>query len=197
MTIVEWKPIKNYGGLYEVSIDGNIRRISGWYGNLGYRCPTGELKQSCAKGYMQVTLYKNGEKTRYKVHRLVANAFIPNHKNYPQVNHIDGNKKNNRVENLEWVTQAQNMKHAHDTGLVPKNTPKMRDARHTVGLLTQNILKINPRKEVVVRKNNIVMRYSSCRECAKYFNVSASYISYLCKEKHYSQKLEANFEYVS
>lgn len=193
----ELKPIRNYEGLYEVSNDGRVRRVAGWRGNLGYRPPTGELKQSCVRGYMQITLYKNGEKSRYKVHRLVADAFIPNLKRYPQVNHIDGNKKNNKVENLEWVTQSQNMKHARDTGLCPNNTPRMRLARHNVGLFTQNILKINPKKEVIVKKNNAIIRYPSCRACAREFNVSASYISHLCKEKHYSEKMGASFEYVS
>lgn len=193
----EWKPIKNYEGLYEISNDGRVRRVAGWYSNHGYRHATGKLKQSCVKGYMDVSLYKNGKKSRYKVHRLVADAFIPNPKCYPQVNHIDGNKKNNKVENLEWVTQGQNMKHARDNGLCPNNTPKMRLARHNVGLLTQNILKTNPKKEVIVKKNNATIRYPSCRECAKEFNVSASYMSYLCKGKHYSKKLGASFEYVS
>lgn len=89
------------------------------------------------------------------------------------------------------------MKHARDNGLCPNNTPKMRLARHNVGLLTQNILKTNPKKEVIVKKNNATIRYPSCRECAKEFNVSASYMSYLCKGKHYSKKLGASFEYVS
>lgn len=60
------------------------------------------------KGYLRVELYKGGKGKHFKVHRLVANAFIPNPLNKPQVNHIDGNNQNNSVTNLEWVTNGEN-----------------------------------------------------------------------------------------
>jgi hypothetical protein len=70
------------------------------------------------KGYMVVTLYNvDGITYRRKVHRLVAQTFIPNQENKPQVNHINGNKQDNRVENLEWVTASENIQHAIDNGL--------------------------------------------------------------------------------
>ena len=69
------------------------------------------------KGYLFVALYKNGKRTFFKIHRLVALAFVPNPENKPQVNHIDGNKLNNFVGNLEWVTNSQNQQHAFDIGL--------------------------------------------------------------------------------
>lgn len=74
------------------------------------------LKGSTDKdGYL---IYQLGNKNRVKAHRIIAKTFIPNPENKPQVNHIDGNKKNNDVSNLEWVTNAENLKHAHEIGLI-------------------------------------------------------------------------------
>lgn len=72
-----------------------------------------ELKpEETSKGYLRVDLYdKNGNRKHFKIHRLVAKAFIPNPENKPQINHIDGNKQNNSITNLEWVTDAENKEH--------------------------------------------------------------------------------------
>ena len=74
------------------------------------------------KGYLRVDLYRNHERKHMKVHRLVAEAFIPNPENKPQVNHIDGNKRNNSVTNLEWVTDAENKAKAKE--LIEQNYEK-------------------------------------------------------------------------
>ena len=68
-------------------------------------------------GYARVELWKNGKGRKYLVHRLLAKAFIPNPDSKPQVNHIDGDKSNNALTNLEWVTQSENQIHAYRTGL--------------------------------------------------------------------------------
>ena len=77
---------------------------------------TGTFKTSTSnksgKGYMYVDLYSNGKRKRKYVHRLVAEAFIPNHKNKPFINHKDGNPRNNNVENLEWCSPLENVEHA-------------------------------------------------------------------------------------
>lgn len=73
--------------------------------------------QNTAYGYLHNTLTKNCIKTTKVIHRLVAEAFIPNPKGLPQINHIDGNKKNNNVSNLEWCTAKHNIIHAYRTGL--------------------------------------------------------------------------------
>lgn len=74
-------------------------------------------------GYYMIQLSNNGVKKQYKIHRLVASAFIENHENKPEVNHIDGNPLNNMVYNLEWVTRSENVKHAYEIGLNKKNRP--------------------------------------------------------------------------
>lgn len=68
-------------------------------------------------GYYCVSLWKNNKGTTYYVHRLIAHHFIPNPDNKPEVNHIDGDRNNNNVSNLEWVTSSENSQHAVDTGL--------------------------------------------------------------------------------
>ena len=77
-----------------------------------------ELKPCKDKyGYLHVVLCKDGKGKCYYVHRLIAEAFIPNPEKKPQVNHINGDKTDNRIENLEWVTSSENRQHAYDTGL--------------------------------------------------------------------------------
>ena len=69
-------------------------------------------------GYLSVDLYSDGERKTKRVHRLVAETFLPNPDNKPEVNHIDGNKYNNDVSNLEWVSAKENCRHAWDNGLM-------------------------------------------------------------------------------
>ena len=72
-----------------------------------------------ASGYLYIDLSIKGKKSTFRVNRLVALCWIPNPKNKPEVNHIDGDKENNKVSNLEWATHLENMQHAKDTGLLP------------------------------------------------------------------------------
>ena len=109
--VEEWRDIEGYEGLYQVSNLGKIK-------SFHYGTSRINKIQLTKKGYAYTHLYKNGKSKRYFVHVLVAKAFIPNPKNKPQVNHIDANKSNNRVENLEWVTPEENMQHAYEKGLV-------------------------------------------------------------------------------
>ena len=114
-----WKPIENYNSLYEVNEKGEIRSLYHWNGHkYEKRKKPYILKQSnTTTGYKKVELAKDGKKKSLRVHRLVATAFIPNPMNKPYINHIDGNRINNCVENLEWCTQHENVVHAYETGL--------------------------------------------------------------------------------
>lgn len=108
-----WKDIEGYDGFYQVS---NLGRVRSWKNARWGRCdkPHSLTLSNHAKGYTMVTLGQYEKKT---VHRLVAEAFIPNPENKSQVNHINGNKADNRVKNLEWVTNQENRDHAVEHGL--------------------------------------------------------------------------------
>ena len=105
-----WKYVEGYNNSYQISNTGNIRRIYK-NGNIKY------LKLCIFNGYYYVSLWKNNYGKNYLVHRLVAKHFLKNYNSKPQVNHIDGNKLNNVVNNLEWCTQKENVNHAIKTGL--------------------------------------------------------------------------------
>lgn len=105
-----WKDIEGYEGLYQVS---NLGRVKSF---VKSRSKIKSLSND-KDGYLLCVLHKFNKKRTFKVHRLVAMSFIPNPENKSQVNHKDGNKHNNIVDNLEWVTPVENMYHARINGL--------------------------------------------------------------------------------
>lgn len=125
------------------------------------------------KGYSRVGLMVSGRLCTFKVHRLVATAYLPNPHNKPQVNHIDGNKSNNSIENLQWVTGSENMKHAIRSGLVkmcsPVNkVPKKGELNGCHKLTEKDVIKIRmeyqPRK---VGRRDLANRYGVTESCIK------------------------------
>ena len=120
-----WKSIKGYEGLYEISSYGRVKSLERFVygnGNGKYKIFEKILKPRIRSKYYSVSLSKNSIKKKCCVHRLVAINFIDNSLNKPEVNHINGNKLDNRVENLEWVTAKENQQHASRTGLKPKGS---------------------------------------------------------------------------
>ena len=115
-----WKDIKDYEGLYQVSNFGNVRSFKNLNGRGLVNTPHNLKPQYGRHNYYAVHLTKDKLYKNALIHRLVAETFIPNSDKLPQVNHIDGNKYNNHVNNLEWCTCKYNIRHAHDLGLHKK-----------------------------------------------------------------------------
>lgn len=147
---MQWKTIEE---LYEVSDEGQIRRN----GNI--------LKTRIDRyGYEIVTLWCNGKCLTRKIHRLVAIAFIPNPDELPTVNHIDGNKLNNRVTNLEWLSVAENHRHAFATGL------------HTIGENRKSGRPVKLTEKDVLEIRELIKQGFGNTEIGKEFGVSCGCI---------------------
>lgn len=122
-----WKPVEGYEGLYEVSNTGKVKALkrtvksyNGLDRSFNEKILTlhsSKITKRHPKPIYHVELWKNNKRKVKLIHRLVAETFIPNPEGKPQVNHIDGNRMNNSVENLEWCTGSENSKHAYKTGL--------------------------------------------------------------------------------
>ena len=167
----EWKDIEEYEGMYQVSNYGNVKSLARQRRNSkGVYMQKEKLLSltNTSTGYKKVELVKNGKKKSYKVHRLVAMAFIDNPENKPQVNHIDGNKTNNHVDNLEWVTSSENSIHAYKTGLNP-NKKELNEtvvvAMYVNGTSKENIAKEFGVSNLVIKRilkeNAVTLRTQS------------------------------------
>lgn len=130
MSNIEWKTIKGYEGLYEVSNDGRVRRLRFINGRHNFE-KIKESKQTLNTcGYMTVNLCKNGKSNTKRVHRLVAEAFLG--ESNLQIDHIDGNKQNNNLSNLEYVTPKENTNRAWNIGLAKNSEHQREIARKTM-----------------------------------------------------------------
>jgi len=119
-----WKPVVGYEGFYEISNLGRLKSLRCWaHGKICYLKSPKIIKTfiNPTTGYECFVFGEWGRfKTmRFNIHRLVAMSFIPNPYNLPEIDHVDGNKLNNRVDNLEWVTRETNIQRAFKLGLIP------------------------------------------------------------------------------
>ena len=127
-----WKDIKEYEGLYQISNLGRIKSLPKKYSPL-------EIIMKCQiinNGYYIIHLKKEGKRKNYLVHRLVAEEFIKNTHNKKYVNHKDGNKTNNNIYNLEWVTMSENHYHAFKLGL---KVSRKGEERYNSKLINNNV----------------------------------------------------------
>ena len=149
-----WKPVVGYEDSYEVSSLGRVKSIP----RAGTRLTGRVLRYSLDKyGYRQVILAKNGGRKSAKIHRLVAQSFLPNENNFPCVNHKDENKQNNNVSNLEWCSYAYNNTYNDRAKKASKKTGK---------------------KVLCVELNTI---FNSLAEAERATNIKAGNICWCCK----------------
>lgn len=129
-----WRAVPGYEGKYEVSSRGRLRALARKADGRDWLVPARDLKLTQHKhGYLHCGLSKNGYQQYHLVHRLVAAAFLSPTPNSTEVNHKDGDKKNNRLDNLEWVTGSENQKHSYKLGL----RKPMRGSLHKRAILTE------------------------------------------------------------
>ena len=118
-----WKDVRGYEGLYQVRNLGRVKSLKrhrsvNLMNTKTATVPERILKFGVSQGYLAVTLAKDKINKKIRVHKLVASTFIPNPENKPHINHKDGNKHNNAVDNSEWITPKENTKHAFENGLI-------------------------------------------------------------------------------
>lgn len=149
-----WIDIEGFEGLYQVSNLGRVKRVT-----TGRILKGGKDKD----GYLQVTLCKNSTKSTKKIHRLVAQTFVSNSENKPEINHIDEDKANNRVNNLEWSTRKENNNHG---------THNERSSRtQSIPIIATNI------------KTGESQEFYGTNECARQLGLQASHITEVLKCK--------------
>lgn len=138
-----WKDIKGFEGLYQISNQGRLRSLDRpvKQRSNSIQVKKGKLiiQSKNHKGYPLANVSKGNKRYSRATHRLVAEAFIPNPENKPQINHIDGNKENNSVSNLDWVTASENIRHAINNGLMIINKENLAKA-------TKKANKVNQKK---------------------------------------------------
>ncbi len=178
----EWRDIEGYEGYYQISNIGEVKsleRVIIKSNGIKQNVTNHIMKKVNIQGYWQVVLSRKDAKKPHKnfrVHRLVAKAFIPNPDCKPDINHINAIRNDNRVENLEWCTQKENIQHAWKSGLCENVREKSIKRCSILG-------KRNTKKVVQLdRDNNLIKEWDSMRVAIKELNIDESNISHSCRD---------------
>lgn len=162
-----WKTL-DFNPLYEVSTEGQVRKISNNYYPKFYKDKDGYLSCSLSNG--------DGTKKKYRVHRLIAMAFIPNPENKPEVNHINSIRDDNRVENLEWSTRQENEKHAYRDGRHQELREKAKE-----NLLKYAVQSLKTPVKQIDLNGEVIAIYESLSEAERVTGINHRNISLVCK----------------
>lgn len=162
------KDIKGFEGLYGITEEGEI---------LNYRTQKFMKQRFDKDGYLRVSLTKDGKQQTFFIHRLLAEAFIPNPKNLPLINHKDENKKNNNLNNLEWCTHWYNLTYSRDKNLA------LEKGVDFMGFEKTNQKRPGSGTSKPVRCVELNIIYQSGAEAARELNLDASHISKVCRGK--------------
>lgn len=157
-----WKPIRGYYGLYEISSKGRVRAL---IDHNKKKAPYIKKTEVIKGGYLRVQLTKYGQRKRFMVHRLVAEAFIPNPNGWPQINHIDERKNNNNVSNLEWCSRSYNIRYGTRTEKFLA-TMKERGRKRAESPVLQYTI-----------DGNLVNTFKSASEASRFTQINHSHIS--------------------
>ena len=176
-----WKDIKDFEGLYQISNLCRVKSLKRYVNGKNKNNKVIKEKilknQINKKGYYSVVLRKNNKSFTKEIHRLIATAFIENNNDYPCINHIDGNKLNNKLDNLEWCTYKHNIREAYRLGL----------NKYTNLINFKNL----PKKVLQFDKNNnFIKEFNSIREASRITNVCYNSIWLNCCGK---QKYAGNY----
>ena len=173
-----WKDIPNYYELYQGSNLNRIKSLERWITTkLGFKRFIKEKilhEWVVGSGYRQIGLFKNNKLKFFYVHRILAQIFLPNPLNLPEVNHKNGIKTDNKIENLEWVSKSENMQHAHKIGLIVREPGEKNYNK-----------KLNNEQVLEIRKMYATGNYSQ-RKLGEIFKVDRGNIHYITSRKTWS-----------